>query len=117
MEIEYFGTSLTAHGHYRWSIDEDGRSKNIGLRRDDLPFDPEGLTKNLNKGQTSFYQGGGYTVIAIAGSPVDTRGGTKSVFWTKKEISKEEFVSILRVNPFFNSIIGQMPFEVQLEGL
>lgn len=109
--MEYFGTDLRQAGHYRWILSESGMREN-GLRCNDLPFNPEELTNNLQKGETAFYQGGGFTVIAIAGSPIDKRPGTKSVFWLKETLSKEEMIQRIKSNQAANSIIEAMPFDV-----
>lgn len=77
--MEYFGTNLSEYGHYRWKIINDVLQYE-SLKFDDLPFHPEYLTNNLKKGEISFYQSNNYSVIAICGSPIDKRTGTKSVF-------------------------------------
>lgn len=109
--MEYFGTSLTDYGHYTWELREKGIYK-IGLLPK-TPFNPESLTQDLPKGSVAFYQGGGYTVIAISGSPKDERGGTKSVFWLKEIISKEEMIDRIKNNSMAMEIIERMPFEVR----
>ena len=109
--MEYFGTNLIDYGHYRWLLTENGLSKQWN-KFDELPFHPENLTNNLPKGETAFYEGGGYSVLAIAGSPKDTRPGTKSVFWVKLKLSKEEMVEFVKENKAAMSIINAMPFKV-----
>ncbi len=111
MKIEYFGTNFTEHGHYRWVIEDGLHFQNLIFR--DLPFDPERLTNNLPKGETVFYQGGGYTVFGISGSPVDKRGGTKSIFWVDQIISKDKLISILLKNETAKKLIDQMPFKIE----
>lgn len=105
--MEYFGTGTTAHGHYRWKLYPDHMVK-IGLSFSDLPFDPEGLTNNLPKGQWSFYQGGGFTVIAISGSPVDKRNGSKSVFWVNHIITMEQMIYKIKLEPMAMGIINKL---------
>lgn len=111
MKIEYFGTSLSENGHYRWILEED-RSVYKGLRFEDLPFDPEGLTNNLIKGSIVYYQGGGYTVLGISGSCKDNRLGAKSIFWVKKILSKEKLIEVIKNNPMAAKIIDAMSFKV-----
>ena len=83
----------------------------------DLPFHPEYLTSELPKGEVIFYQGGGFTVLGIAGSCKDERPGTKSVFWVKKIITKEEIVKVIMQNIPAMKIINALPFKVRWEGL
>ena len=86
---------------------------NLGITFKDLPFNPEGLTNNLPKGETIFYQGGGYTVFGISGSCIDTRPGTKSIFWVKETISRDEIIDCIEMNEIAMKIINTMPFKVQ----
>lgn len=109
--MEYFGTSLTEYGHYRWLLNNGLQYQ--GLKLKDLPFNPEGLTNNLPKGETIFYQGGGYTVIGISGSCKDTRPGTKSIFWVEAIITRDAMKQCILDNPHAMSIINAMPFEVK----
>lgn len=109
--MEYFGTDLKDYGHYRWTVTENGLMKNWN-NFSDLPFNPEQLTNNLPKGEVVYYQGGGFTVVAISGSPKDTRPGTKSVFWVKELIDRNGMVQLLKNNKTAMTIIGAMPFEV-----
>ena len=109
--MEYFGTSLTEHGHYRWDIDEGFRKMNYGF--ESLPFHPENLTNNLPKGEVVFYQGGGLTVIGISGSCKDERPGTKSIFWVKGTISRSDLVLKIMQHQTAMRIIRAMPFEVK----
>jgi len=112
--MEYFGTSLDQHGHYRFLLYDNGMNK---IRYSDydsgLPFNPEGLTNHLPKGDVIFYQGGKFTVIGIAGSCKDDRGGTKSIFWVNEIISKEEMIQKIKEHPMAMKIINAMPFEVK----
>ncbi len=109
--MEYFGTTCTSAGHYRWEITA-GLSGG-GLNTSDLPFNPEGVTGNHQRnGSVNFFQGGGYTAIAIVGSPVDKRAGSKSVFWVKEIISKEEMIQRVKQNAVAAKIVAAMPFEV-----
>lgn len=109
--MEYFGTNLTEAGHYRWNIDD--RMTKINYRFEELPFHPENLTNNLPKGDVIFYQGGGYTLIGIAGSCKDGRPGTKSIFWVKETITRDELIKRLMANKTAVEIIAKMPFKVK----
>jgi hypothetical protein len=111
--MEYFGTDLREAGHYRWDVGVESIYKNWKNLRD-LPFDPERLTINMPKGECAFYQGGGFTVLAIAGSPVDKREGTKSVFWINDTITKEELIDLIKGNKAAMKLIKAMPFEVKI---
>lgn len=113
--MEYFGTDLMYHGHYRWNLDGDEYMQKMYNRFEELPFDPEGLTKTLRKGDVAFYQGGGYTVIAIAGSCKDDRPGTKSVFWVKEIITRSEIIMQINQNHLAMKLIRAMNFEIKWE--
>ena len=110
--MEYFGTDLRSAGHYRVNID-NGFGYHQSIRFDDLPFNPEQLTNGLQKGEVVFYQGGGYTVIGIAGSCTDLRPGTKSIFWVKEIIDKSEMIKKIMKNKTAIEIIAKMPFKVK----
>ena len=111
--MEYFGTSLDQHGHYRFLLEGNHMDKvSYSPYKKGIPFDPESLTEDLPKGEVVFYQGGGFTVIGIAGSCKDTRPGTKSIFWVREIISKEEMIQKIKEHPMAMKIINAMPFEV-----
>lgn len=67
--MEYFGTDFSNKVHGRWIITDEGLTPSTASFYD-LPFHPECLTNNLRIGESSYYQSGGYTVIAISGSPI-----------------------------------------------
>ncbi|GAG75702.1 unnamed protein product [marine sediment metagenome] len=110
--MNYFGTSLNEHGHYLWDLHED-RMENCGINFKHLPFHPEELTNNLLKGEVVFYQCTGYTVIGIAGSCVDERPRTKSIFWVLEKISFDEMKERILNNPIAKKIIEKMSFEIE----
>jgi len=110
--MEYFGTSFSEHGHYRWDI-SNGNFTYKSLTFKDLPFNPEGLTNNLPKGSVVYYQGGGFTVIGISGSCKDDRGGTKSIFWLKGNYSREDMIFKVQANPIAAKIIERMSFKIE----
>ncbi len=107
--MEYFGTSLSETGHYRWDLSGEYMHC-LWLQFKDLPFDPERLTITLQKGESVFYQGGGFTVFGISGSPKDDRPGCKSIFWVKENVSKEEMIEKVKSNKLAMLIIDAMPF-------
>ncbi len=110
--MEYFGTDLSDHGHYRFVLQDNVMQKNW---RDfkDLPFHPESLTNNLPKGSVIFYQGGGFTVLGISGSCKDERGGTKSIFWLKEVLTFEEIKQRILDTPIAVRMINKMIFYVK----
>lgn len=110
----YFGTSLNEHGHYLWDLKEKIMIK-CGLSFKHLPFNPEELTNNFLKGEVMFYQCTGYTVIGIAGSCKDERGGTKSIFWVTEVISFDEMKKRILNNPVAKKIIDKIPFDILWE--
>ena len=109
--MDYFGTSLDDHGHYLWELNEK-TMRNTGISFRNLPFSPEQLTNNMLKGEVCFYQCNGFTVIGIAGSCKDTRGGTKSIFWVYKKITFDEMKNEILNHPMAKKIIDKFPFEV-----
>jgi hypothetical protein len=111
--MEYFGTNLDQHGHYRFVLEENHMSSVRYDYKRGIPFDPECLTYDLPKGEVIFYQGGGFTVIGIAGSCKDDRGGTESIFWVKELITREEMIEKIKQQPMAMKIINAMPFEVR----
>lgn len=109
--MEYFGTNLTESGHYRFNMDGLIMER-TWQKFNDLPFHPENLTNGLPFGEVIFYQGGGYTVIAISGSCADSRQGTKSVFWVKEIVSKSELIMKIMQNKAALRIINAIPFTI-----
>lgn len=109
--MEYFGTNLDEHGHYSWDLSGD-RMVKIGLLPKHTPFNPEELTNNLPKGEVIYYQSSKFTVLGISGSCKDERNGTKSVFWVKELLSKQEMFERINENKLAKAIINAMPFGV-----
>lgn len=110
--MKYFGTNLNDYGHFTWDLTGPFMQK-VGLLPNETPFNPEGLLVNLIRGETVYYQGGGFTAIAIAGSCKDERLGSKSVFWVRELISKEQMFSQIKQNEHARKIIDAMPFNVK----
>ena len=116
MEIEYYGTLLDQAGHGFYTLTNDfDRNR---TRFENLPFNPEGLPfhsreKDYIDGIVRFYNVFGFTICAIAGSPYDKRGGSKSIFFVQEDLTREVFEEKLKANPVVQKIIKQMPFEVQ----
>ncbi len=116
MELNYFGTNLTRPGHYFFSL-RDGFHETLNSGFRNLPFNPEALPYSdppyaLKKGETQFLQFCGFTILAIVGSCADTRMGTKSVFFVKATISKEQMIALVKANPTAAQMIAKMPFDV-----
>lgn len=109
--MEYFGTNTSEHGHFRFNMDDENMVKMYN-KFTDLPFHPEELTNNLPKGETVFYQGGGYTVLGISGSCKDERPGTKSIFWVKELIPRFNMIQKIMQNAAAMKIIRAIPFEI-----
>lgn len=109
--MEYFGTNLIEHGHFRFNMDDENMVKMYNNFKD-LPFHPEELTDNLPKGETSFYQGGGFTVLGISGSCKDERPGTKSIFWVKELIPRFSMIQKIMQNAAAMKIIRAISFEI-----
>ena len=112
--LNYFGTDLSSAGHYFWVLIE-GSIVNSRVFFHDLPFHPEGLTGDLVKGKWVFDTFMGYSILAIAGSCTDDRGGTKSVFWIYEEVTKEELIGIIHHNTAAMKIINKFPFKCTLK--
>jgi len=113
--MNYFGTSLTSSGHYMWEL--DGISmKQIGLFIRELPFDPEKMPNDgkggTPKGFSEFKNIGEYSILAIAGSCIDRRDGTKSVFFIKEKVDKGEMISRIKSIPIAAKIIEALPFKI-----
>jgi hypothetical protein len=109
--MKYFGTSTIEHGHYSWDLSGEVMKK-IGLLPKDTPFNPEELTKNLPAGETIFYQGGGFTVFGIAGSCIDDRPNTKSIFWVKEICTKGTLIMMINQNKHSCKIIQSIKFPI-----
>jgi hypothetical protein len=115
--LHYFGTRLDDYGHYFWHL--DGESiYNRDLNFKDFPFDPESMPRRMKgelirKGDVKFYHEGGYSICAIEGSCKDHRGGTKSVFFVKEDITNTELINRILSTPIAKRIIDAMPFQVR----
>jgi len=115
--LEYFGTDLNSAGHYFWKLNGDLLYRS-GFGFKDIPFNPESLPEKvkgvfMEKGYTEIKQFGKFTVLAIYGSCYDTRNGTRSIFFTEGEFSKEEMKALVLSVPVASKIIEKMPFEVK----
>lgn len=113
--MNYYGTNLTEYGHYFWKLDGTQLVyKGLDGKDEPAPFEPDNLiSNNAPKGTAGYFFLNGYSICAIAGSPKDTRGGTKSVFWVKGSVEPSELRDIILDTPIAKRIIEQMPFEVR----
>lgn len=91
----------------------EGKSLNFSM----LPFSPEDVSKNLSNGEINWQHHksplGEFTVCAIAGSCIDTRPGSKSVFIIPEILSFEEMKNRILSTPVCKEIIDKMPFEIK----
>lgn len=116
--IHYFGTELTQAGHYFWELEGDGfyRSR---IRFEDVPFNPEGMPvpkpgEGIRNGTVKFYHLAHYSICAIAGSPKDTRPGSKSIFFWNVFLDEKTMIDAIKGTPIAMKIINQMPFPVAI---
>lgn len=105
----YFGTSLDQPGHFIWEL--TGGLYRVKSGYPEPPFDLYEY-KNNPKGHAVFVQSEKYTALHIAGSCIDRRFGTVSVFWLNGSYSEDDFLEILRGNATAMQIIYAMPFAV-----
>lgn len=116
--MEYFGTNLDEHGHYYWRL-EGNKMYDRGVRLlRTLPFNPEEMPRydkgeTQRKGDVRYYQEGGFSIIAICGSCVDNRWGSKSVFFIKDQLTKTQMMNAILAIPAAKAIIDAMPFKVK----
>lgn len=113
--MNYYGTNLTEYGHYFWKL--AGAQliyKGLDGKDEPVPFEPDNLiSSNAAKGTVGFFALDGYSILAISGSPKDTRGGTKSVFWVKGDVAPSALKDMILAVPIARRIIEEMPFEVK----
>ncbi len=110
--LDYFGTALNVAGHYFWKLEGASMNKS-NVYFQDIPFNPEELVNNCNKGTVKYFVFGEYKVCAISGSCIDNRLGTKSVFWTTEDIKLGDFKEIINSIPAAKVIIDKMQFDIE----
>lgn len=110
LKIHYFGTNLTEHGHYFWDV-SNGAPTDKYNKPDNIDFNQYEF-KYQKRGDIDYLKTPNYSVIGICGSPVDHRGGTVSVFFTKEDLTKEQFLDILKGNTFFQKLTEMMDIEI-----
>jgi hypothetical protein len=110
--FEYYGTELDCAGHYRMEVQGDQLGwKHLNQR--ELPFNPDLLPENPKYyGSCGYYQIGGYSIIAIAGSCYDRRPGCCSVFYIKADMTAKQLYDLIMTTEITKKIISQMPFNV-----
>jgi hypothetical protein len=118
MKMEYFGTALDCAGHFFWEL-KGSEMHQTKQWFDKIPFNPEDMPRHerpyiRRKGEAVFYCENGYSILAIEGAPADTRWGSKSVFFLKEVLTKEEMINKIYGIPIAVMIIDTMPFEVDL---
>jgi phage-related protein len=113
--MKYFGTDLTTHGHYIWNVGQNYLSdSSIDFRG--LSFDPEGLNRNQQKGEVTFlHTKDNMTVLAICGSCVDNRPGTKSVFWVPGILTKDDMILKIKSYPVLSDMIVKMESKFKIQ--
>lgn len=115
--MNYFGTNLSSAGHYFWEL--EGASFHIStMGHHNCPFNPEALPhcesgETIKNGTVKFYQFAGYSIIAIEGSPKDQRPASKSIFFVRSLIPKEELKRQILAIAVGAEIIAKMSFKVE----
>jgi hypothetical protein len=108
-QLYYFGTNMIEKGHYLWKVTPDGlRERSIDFSA--LPFNPEQYprqpkSESLNKGTIIYYFEHGFTILAIEGSCIDQRPGSKTVFFIKGLILESVFIAYLNTFQIYKYII------------
>lgn len=110
--MNYFGTDLTSAGHYVFNLDGEYMESLSSHLINTLSFHPEYLVTNLPIGEVIYYQGGGYTVVGFAGSCYDKRPGSKSIYWVRELITKEEMIERIKKNKLAMKIINNYEFKI-----
>ncbi len=115
--MEYFGTELNRSGHDFHMLYDKGLGYSEGTFKEkveEIGFNPEDMPKVGFRGKHEYYQINGYSIIAICGSCADERGGSKSVFFEKGNLSESEMIDKIKSIPYAMKIIQKMPFKVDL---
>jgi hypothetical protein len=111
--LHYYGTSLTTHGHYVFTV-EDGRLVSSRASYEHIPFDPYKVVDlQAPKGTVKFIQFPQQAALAIVGSCTDKRQGTVSVFWIEGRVTEADFKARLLATPLVQQLLAQMTFTVQ----
>lgn len=108
--LSYFGTDTINYGHYIWSFGSTGES--MSKSYDDFSNFDLYKYKSEKKGTVKFFNENGYTVLAITGSCIDTRGGTVSVFFCEGDLTKPQMTQKIKASSAAMNIINHMPFEI-----
>lgn len=111
--MKYFGTNLTEHGHYIWNVGSE-YLLNPSIDFKPLSFDPEDMPKSKVKGDVEFYHIGGYTILAICGSCIDNKPGTRSVFWVAGDLTKENMIVLIKLFPVLVRILNAMELKFKI---
>lgn len=98
-QLFYFGTNLVDYGHYIWKVTPEGlRERSIDFSK--LPFNPEDYPRHpkgsyLPNGTALYYFEHGYSILAIAGSCVDHRPNSKTVFFAQHLYEPDNFLQFI----------------------
>ncbi len=113
----YFGTNLSgSKGHYLNTLNGHNMTSQHPDVYRSLPFNPEIFPTNGDckaRGDVMFYGQDGYTICAIDGSIIDTRPGSKCVFFIKESLSPKELFDKIIAIPIGKKIIESLPFKVK----
>ncbi len=121
MDIYYYGTGLNyaGHGFYRCNGD---KLSSYPVRYDEFfkeHFNTEEVPKlnpnikrKLHNGDVVYASASKYRIVHIEGGCYDTRGGTKTVFFTDEKILFGNFVLHIMQTPICKKIIDKCPFKI-----
>ena len=105
--MKYFGTTLTTAGHYLFDLHKNGFG-NTYYDFKTIPFNPEEYPKQILRGQFAIYHVEDYTILAYCGSPIDMRGGCKSVFIENRDLPDNEMIDLVMSYPIAVQIIEKL---------
>jgi hypothetical protein len=121
MSIYYYGTPLNHAGH-GFHICEGNELNSYKVRYEDffqehfnaeeVPMLNPNVKRKLNNGDVVYASASKYKIVHIEGGCYDTRGGTKTVFFTDEKILFGDFVLKILSTPICLKIIKKCPFEI-----
>lgn len=125
LTLWYFGTDASTAGHYFHTMGEKYMQKSRTWFND-WPFNPETVANKpnakewssdtgLKRGDAKFFQIDGHSIWYVEGSAADSRSGTKSVWWVKKLITKQELKEIILANEPSRVLIAGMKERMKFE--
>lgn len=116
----YFGTAKTTQGFFLFEVTNGVLQiakfnlRSLPFKIEMLPYHPLGLIQK--DGTRAYYTFAGWSILAIAGSCVDKRQASTTVFFCEGEMDEQNFYGVAQSLPPIQEVLAKLDRRYSMTG-